>query len=71
MFLGAQRRLITGSKFRLVFEGTAWDSGKDTSRIGRVCEVPNACDMATPSCTLPEQAGANATGKDPRTDFQC
>ncbi len=54
-------------------EGTAWGPGpyKDTPRIGRVWEVPIACDMATPSCRLPEEAGANATGKDPQTSFRC
>ena len=52
---------------------SAWGSGpyKDTPCIGRIWEVLIACDMAIPSCKLPEQAGANATGKDPQTGFQC
>ncbi len=74
VFLEAKWRLMTWSKLRLILKVmNAWGSGplKDTSRIGRIWEVPIACDMTTSSCKPPEQAGANATGKDHQTSFQC
>ncbi len=42
-------------------------SYKDTPCPGRVLELCIAWDMTTPSCKVPEEAQADATGNNPRT----